>query len=447
MTECRVCLDARGILLAEGTGIATYAAALAACLPLAGWTPELLAASPWDPASGRMQPLPRGELARVRRWAAALDPRPRTAILGPQQVRIAAGLPPTRLRTAPDVFRTAQVQFDLYGRFLAVRNGRSAPPLPPPSIAHWTCPLPIRFRDVPNVYAVHDLIPLLHPGLTPIRKERSLRMLQRLGTIASHVVTGSETARLEILNALGWRPDRVTNAYHAITVSPRDAPAQAVQDAAAALGLEPGAYFLHVGQVERRKNIARLVAAYRESGIASPLVLLGPDGWRASEELATAAGLLRSPGPSDGASGTAAGPTAEPMVGPAILRVPWLPRADALALMRGARAVLLPSLAEGFGLPIVEAMALGTPAMTSSGGATAEVAGDAALLVDPFDVRSIATGLRALDRNAELRAALAEQGLRRARLFQPDAYAARLAELYRGVLADPLPGIAARSSL
>jgi glycosyltransferase involved in cell wall biosynthesis len=109
-------------------------------------------------------------------------------------------------------------------------------------------------------------------------------------------------------------------------------------------------------------------------------------------------------------------------------------RPELLGLMQGAAAVLAPSLSEGFGLPVAEAMALGVPTLTSHDGAPREIGGGAAVLIDPRDVRAIAAGITALDQDAGLRAALSAAGRVRARAFSQGAYAARLAALYADVL-------------
>jgi glycosyltransferase involved in cell wall biosynthesis len=103
-------------------------------------------------------------------------------------------------------------------------------------------------------------------------------------------------------------------------------------------------------------------------------------------------------------------------------------------LIRGAKAVVFPSLYEGFGLPILESMQLGTPVITSTEGATPEVAGDAALLVDPYDPRAIAGAILEIDGNAELRERLSKAGREQARRFSPEAYRARLSAVYEKVL-------------
>jgi len=166
-------------------------------------------------------------------------------------------------------------------------------------------------------------------------------------------------------------------------------------------------YFLHVGRRDRRKNLPRLIAAHRLSGTRRPLLLVGPDG----DETAIL-GI-------DGAQVVALG---------------WLPAAALAGLIAHARGLLLPSLAEGFGLPIIEAMRLGTAVLTSDRGATAEIAGDAAILVDPLAVEAIAAGIARLDTGTET-AGMVVAGRQRALNFSLERYANRLASLYRS-LAD-----------
>ena len=117
-----------------------------------------------------------------------------------------------------------------------------------------------------------------------------------------------------------------------------------------------------------------------------------------------------------------------------VLRIDYAPFPLLVSLIRGAKAVTFPSLYEGFGLPVLEAMRLGTPVLASTEGALPEVAGDAALLVDPYDTHALADAIRELDSNAELRGDLAQRGARQAALYSPERYRARLGEMYRRLL-------------
>jgi glycosyltransferase involved in cell wall biosynthesis len=106
-------------------------------------------------------------------------------------------------------------------------------------------------------------------------------------------------------------------------------------------------------------------------------------------------------------------------------------------LVRGARAVLFASLYEGFGLPVLEAMQLGTPVLTSTTSSLPEVAGNAALIVDPYSPSAIAEGLRCLESDRALCERLSAAGLRQAEGFSRARYADRLTALYQAVLATP----------
>lgn len=104
-----------------------------------------------------------------------------------------------------------------------------------------------------------------------------------------------------------------------------------------------------------------------------------------------------------------------------------------VSMIRGARATIFPSLYEGFGLPVLESMALSTAVLTSSAGSLPEVAGDAAIIVDPYDVQAITRGFRALDSDEDLRFHLERKGAIQAAKFSPTAYRERLRELYAKV--------------
>lgn len=298
-----------------------------------------------------------------------------------------------------DLFRIAQVHFDM------TRSPLTLSIADPPAVMHWTYPLPLHLPGVPNVVTVHDLIPLLEPGLTDIAAVRMERLLRATIAQATCVVTVSETVRADIVRRLGVPADRVVNLYQAVDLPP---PSDDVSVPC------PVDSFLCVGSIERRKNVGRVIAAHGQSGSRRMLVLIGPEGDQAAAELAA---LSAHPNPDR------------------VLRLPWIARPALVQAMRLARALVFPSLAEGFGLPIAEAMTLGTPVITSRGGATEEIAGGAALLVDPLDVGEMAGAMASLDHDDGLHTRLAVAGRARARLFSVEAYGERLDRLYHRVLA------------
>jgi glycosyltransferase involved in cell wall biosynthesis len=157
-----------------------------------------------------------------------------------------------------------------------------------------------------------------------------------------------------------------------------------------------------------------LLEAYLSLATDTPLVLVGAGGWGSGDALR----LL-------GADNGKPLPAAD-----RIRKVDYLPRAHLVELIRGARAVLFPSLYEGFGLPALEALALGAPLLTSTAASLPEVVGDAALTVNPYDVAAIAAGIARLDREPELRARLAAEGPKRAGNFSLPRYASAVEHLY-----------------
>ena len=239
--------------------------------------------------------------------------------------------------------------------------------------------------SIPLVVTVLDLAVLRHPGMFNQWSRRYSRFaVPRVVQAAAAVITISEFTKQEVIELLGTTPGKV----HAIPI--------AVEEPFTPDGPRAeGDYVLSVGTLEPRKNLARVQQAAR--ALAVPLRVIGAEGW----------GGVKVEG--------------------------WAGRVsdeELAALYRGARCLVYPSLYEGFGLPVLEAMACGTPVVTSRGGATEEVAGDAAVLVDPLDVDAIAAGItEALARGEELRA----KGLERAADFSWDRVARETLAVYAGV--------------
>ncbi len=379
----QVCLESRMLNETAGTGVATYARMLAACLPAAGASPLLLDD---DSNSARSR-------ARLSRWISAARTSSRVAAAGHSS---AEEIPAQWI--VRDVFREAQVFFNLHGRSLPVEIAR------PPEVMHWTYPLPLYVTGTKNLYTIHDLIPLTHPQLTGINSARHANILRDIVTHAHGIVTVSETVRAQVIERFSVPASRVTNTFQGV-----DAPLQA--DPNLPPGLRSGRYFFFCGRIESRKNLERLAQAHAESGTSMPLVIVGPEV--AGEERLEA--FLRAQA--------------------GVLRLAWVPRPELLSMMRRARALLFPSLAEGFGLPVAEAMTLGCPVLGSNRGAVAEVAGEAAILVDPEQPHEIAAAIARLDKDDRLCGRLRAAGFARGRMFTQEVYARRLRALYANALA------------
>ncbi|MGA0602289.1 glycosyltransferase family 4 protein [Caulobacter sp. KR2-114] len=336
---------------------------------------------------------------------------------------IAGQAPPAEVVWAcQDVFHRANRSHVTWRRMTPLRFGSGGP-----AVAHWTCPLPLRAADAANVYTVHDLVPLRLPFATLDRKAAFHDLCREILARADHVVTVSETTRRDILSTFKIAEDRITTTYQ--SVRPHGAASQGPDEeverqVAGVFGLPWKGYFLFFGGIEPKKNLARLIEAHLSSGVSTPLVIVGGQAWLDGDEtrlLYDDLVVVRTI--RDGAIRRQ----------DRIRRYDYLPPGLLVSLVRGARATLFPSLYEGFGLPVLESMQLGTPVLASTGGALPEIAGDAALLVDPYDVDAITQGLRTLDADADLRTELARRGRERALVFSPENHQRRLAAVYEAV--------------
>jgi glycosyltransferase involved in cell wall biosynthesis len=246
-------------------------------------------------------------------------------------------------------------------------------PLAPPS-----CPL---------VVTVHDLAVLRHPETFNQWTRRYSRLcVPRAARAARLVIAVSEHTKRELVELLDTPEEKIRVVLNGVAdVFGPDGPA------------ETGDYVLAVGTLEPRKNLARLAEATRRLGVE--LRVVGAPGWGRVE-----------------------------MGEDGVRRLGRVSDEELARLYRGARCLAYPSLYEGFGIPIVEAMASGTPVVTSRGGATEEVAGGAAVLVDPLDPAAIVAGIEeAVARREEL----VRAGFERAREFSWAETARRTAEVYR----------------
>ena len=426
----RVGIDGFNLAIPRGTGVATYARSLAAVLTGMGHPVDVLYGmdiNPADPPIERQvaffdqlhtqrgyKPPRYPSVAWARAMGGAWRGQSATSIPldGTVEARPMADRLPThdRILNAAKLFGLAGQFFRNFGRFVSVRMPD------PPAVMHWTYPVPVRVEGARNIYTVHDLVPLRLPYATLDHKPTHLRLLRECVRTGDGICTVSERSREDMLTFVpDADPARVTNTYQAV-VAPRlpGAPDRLLEHG---FGLRKGGYFLFFGSVEPKKNLSRLLQAVLEAGLDIPLVVVTARGWQSDAEAA----LLDN----------------RPKDDPQIRQIEYVPPDMLAVLVAGARAVTFPSIYEGFGLPVLEAMLLGTPVLTSREGSLPEVAGTAAEFVDAFDVNSIVAGLRRLATDDARCAALSAAGRVQAEQFSVSRYEERLRALYDRVLSQP----------
>lgn len=265
------------------------------------------------------------------------------------------------------------------------------------------------------VVTIHDLIPLTVPGTieSPAKLWAFKLWVQIAARKADVITTVSEHSRLDIIRLLDVPPAKVTVVPPAAESHFRPAVDGAAVDA---LRRRLGAdrFFLYVGRAKPHKNLPRLLRAFRSASAQSPcmLVIAGPQP--------PPADLIRD--------------VRDLGLANSVRLVGYVSDEDLPVYYQAATAVVLPSLYEGFGLPALEGMACGTPAIGSTATAVPEVIGDAGLLVDPRNEGAIAEAMVRVATDADLRRALRERGLARVGVLSPKVSAQRLVDLYYRVL-------------
>jgi glycosyltransferase involved in cell wall biosynthesis len=244
------------------------------------------------------------------------------------------------------------------------------------------------FSRCRHVVTVHDLIPLRYPRwsspLTPYFRLYIPQVLKQ----AEHIITNSQATADDIINVWGIPARKITPillAYHQQHFSPVATP-------------QHQNYFLYLGRHDPHKNVERLIAAFAKVvDTTTQLWLAGPPDSRYTPQRQQQ--------------------VAELGLQDRVRFLDYIPYDQLPDLIRGAIALVFPSLWEGFGLPVLEAMGCGTPVITSNCSALPEVAGEAAILIDPTNTDEMTNAMTAIATNSHLRSELREQGLKRASQF------------------------------
>jgi glycosyltransferase involved in cell wall biosynthesis len=430
----RIFFDGLNLGLKHGTGVATYTRVLARLTRDLGHETGLV--------YGRSRGVPRRPLTAEVSFFDEEAPLGLPALLSKPLwlVDHLAGLIGTAVKQVPrtgavltrplgsrwvesDHIFAARNVFSRGGTYFALTNLRyRVSTRPKPGVFHWTYPLPLRADARANIYTIHDLVPLRLPYTTLDRKRYYLRVMRTIARRADHIVTVSEHSKRDIMNYLGVEESRITNTYEAHDIPeiylsrPHDLVARELEGI---FGLGFRDYFLFFGALEPKKNVGRIIQAYMASNVRMPLVIVSGASWAAEREVTLLDQIVHEDDREH-----------KEKLRRRIRRFGYLSFPLLMILARGARGIVFPSLYEGFGLPVLEGMALGTPVITSRESALPEIAGDATLMVDPYDTEAIRNAIVMLAEDDGLAEELARRGLKQAKKFSSDIYRERLGRLY-----------------
>ena len=283
---------------------------------------------------------------------------------------------------------------------------------------HYVLPPLVSCR---SIVTIHDCIHLMFPQYLPNRfalgyAKASMALAARR---ANRVLTVSETSKRDIIKFFGTPPNKIDVIYNAFDERFATNPDEdAVVRVRERFQLQDP-FVLYAGNVKPHKNLERLIEAFhlvRSGGLDLKLVLIG-------DEISKYAALRRA--------------VHRYQLHPYVRFLGYLPEETLAIMYRLAGVFVFPSLYEGFGLPPLEAMASGTPVVTSNVSSLPEVTGDAALLVDPYDPAAIADGIRRVIIDRQLSDELRRRGLARARQFSWETSVRRIRDIYGEVAAAP----------
>jgi glycosyltransferase involved in cell wall biosynthesis len=271
----------------------------------------------------------------------------------------------------------------------------------------------------PLVVTLHDLSVYLYPELfRPGNRAYLQSMIRHTVDRSTRVIAVSESTRQDAMHILGVPAGKIVVVPNGVDPEMRPIDEPARREAFRQRNQLSRPFVLFLGTLEPRKNIVAILRAYAllrmHNGFAHELVIAGGKGWYYGEVEETVSGL--------GLDG--------------MVRFPGhVPQEDLPLWYSLADAFVYPSLYEGFGLPPLEAMACGTPAIVSNRSALPEVVGDAGVTVDPYDNQALAEAILCVCRDRERHASLRAAGLRRASEFSWRATAQRTVEVYREAMA------------
>lgn len=269
-----------------------------------------------------------------------------------------------------------------------------------------------------NIVTIPDLSTWLHPEWHPKASADLINHhIEQARKRADHIITISQRVKHEIVNHLHVAEDRITVTHLGASEEFRPVSAEEFQTATDATGLRYKDYFLFMATIEPRKNLGRLLEAYlnyrqNAASDALPLVVCGHNGWK-SDSVHRRLRELHAEG--------------------VVHYLGYTPSALARQLLAGARALAYPSLYEGFGLPVLEAMQSGTAVITSDNNAAAEVSGQAALLIDPESSGQLEAALHQLHQDPGKLSELETAGMARARTFSWERCARETTSIYEEV--------------
>lgn len=311
------------------------------------------------------------------------------------------------IENVADVFHSANRLFAVTKKITVIKTKNK------PEIFHLTTPWPIKVVGAKTVVTIHDLIPLKVPFTTLDLKVHFYELFKWAAESADLILSVSEHTKKDIMEIYDVPEQKIKVTYQSF----KGADIEIDQDDAKVYlnskKLEAEKYILFVGNIEPKKNIKQLIRAFAYIQKGYKLAIVGHKAWMSKSQLVGLKTYLNKK---------------------EYVMLDYVNEEELAMLYSNAFCMVFPSLYEGFGLPVLEAMQNDCPVICSDRSSLPEVGGDAALYVDPYKFTDIREQLNKLIANPELRLEMIEKGRKRVEFFSPENYAKRLNEAYEGLV-------------
>jgi len=311
-----------------------------------------------------------------------------------------------------NIFRLSQAFSVFTGKSTKITLPKQA------DIFHLTSPLPLSVLRTPKVVTVHDVIPIIFPSSTKVNVSHYYKMIKASLKDASVIFCVSENSRLDLIKYFDIPEKKIH-----ITYESADLPTviQNLKQKDIEIFLKNNfkfinykKYFIFYGAIEPKKNVKRIIEAFQKAKTEFPILIVGKDGWLHQDVDLLLNSLWRIKSNRK-----------------RFIRVPYISFLNLMTLLKGARGLVFPSFYEGFGLPVLEAMQIGCPVITSNVSSLPEVGGDAVHYVDPYDVLSIASAIDKISSDDIYTQQLVKRGHKQALRFSKEEHLKRLLAGYQ----------------
>jgi glycosyltransferase involved in cell wall biosynthesis len=281
-------------------------------------------------------------------------------------------------------------------------------------ILHLTSPLPIKMKNTPKIVTIHDIIPIVAPDTTPINISRYRKFIQNSISDADDILVVSNKSKNDLLNYFDVHEEKIHVTFQSVSIPNQYKNYDLLllyEYLNTTLKIEYKKFFLFYGAIEPKKNVMRILEAYNQVKTDYPLIIVGKNGWMYDD----VDNFFNNLNPSNRK----------------FVRIKHLPFRNLMMLLKSSAGLIFPSIYEGFGLPVLEAMEMGVPVITSNTSSLPEVGGDAVCYVNPFDVVDIAKSIDKFINNQTYCDDLVTKGYEQIKKFTPEEHYSKIMNVYQ----------------